>query len=64
MIELHDTRLYVQPHKRVTLSPFDLPIDFAPMALFNIPLGGIKVLGIPFGFSSFTTFFDKRFFFC
>lgn len=62
VIELCDISIYVQPHKCVTLSPFDLPIDFAPMVLFNILLDGIKVLGIPFGFSSFASFFNKIFF--
>jgi hypothetical protein len=36
-------------------SPFSLPYDFFPLVNFYTPLNGIRVLGFPFGYFSFTS---------
>jgi hypothetical protein len=43
----------------ITWSPSSLPFDFSSLVNFYTPLDGIKVLGFPFGSSSFTIPFSK-----
>jgi hypothetical protein len=53
--------LLVQPRKCVVWSPLGLPTGFYPPSDFYIVARGIKVLGVPLGFFSFTFIFYKRF---
>jgi len=49
--------LFVQPYKCLAWAPSSLPPRFVPPIEFYCSFGGIKILGIPFGFVSFTLFF-------
>jgi len=49
--------LFVQPHKCSAWVSFVLSLEFAPLAEFCCPLCGIRILGVPFGFASFASFF-------
>jgi hypothetical protein len=45
--------LFVQPHKCLVWAPFSLPHGFVLLVELCCPLGGIKILGVPFGFAFF-----------
>jgi hypothetical protein len=49
-------RLCVQPHK---WTPFNLPLGFIPLVEFYYPHDDIKIFGIPFVFTSFTSFLQE-----
>jgi hypothetical protein len=49
--------LFVQLYKCSAWPPSGLPPRFIPLIEFCRPLDGIRILGIPFGFASFTFFF-------
>lgn len=53
--------LTVQPHKCATWSLLRLPSRFSPTSRFCTHVKGIKVLGIPLGSFSFTSYFSKMF---
>jgi hypothetical protein len=56
-IELCVICFSIQPKKCVTWSSSGLLLDFNTPSQFMIPLEGIKILGAPFGTSSFTSSF-------
>jgi len=46
--------LIIQPCKCLAWSPLGFPFGFSPHFGFCYPLNGIRVLGVPFGFASFS----------
>ncbi len=57
--ELHKINIFIQLQKCVAWSFFGLSFNFDTPSMFNIPLEGIRVLGVPLGISSFTSSFIK-----
>jgi len=55
--ELYAIDLSIQPQKCVMWSPFNLPHDFNTPSQFTTPSKSIKVLGVPFNTSLFTSSF-------
>jgi len=58
-IELCAIDLSIQLQKCVMWSPFNLPPDFNTPSQFTTPSKGIRVLGVPFNTSLFTSSFIK-----
>ncbi len=58
-IKLCAIDLSIQPQKCVMWSPSNLPLDFNTPSQFTTPSKGIKVLGVPFNTSLFTSSFIK-----
>jgi hypothetical protein len=52
--------LFVQPRKCLDWVPFKLSLGIVPLVELCCPPNGIKILGIPFGLTSFTFFFNKK----
>jgi len=48
--------LSIQHHRCSTWIPSNLPPKFVPLTKFCCPPHGIKILGVPFGFTSFVFF--------
>jgi hypothetical protein len=55
--QLVSVGLSIQPCKCLAWAPSGLPFWVYSLAKFCCPLGGIKILGIPFGFTFFTSSF-------
>jgi hypothetical protein len=53
-------RLFIQFHKCLAWALFGLHPRFVPPTEFCCPFGGMKILGVPFAFASFTSFFLQK----